>query len=86
MVHTDTTADDITDIFLSVVSEVAFQHDCKILGCGFDGEEWWVELDGLPKNQDKVLSAIGKLFARWDRDRVWTIPIKTVPIYDLDRR
>lgn len=25
-----------------------------------------LNLNGLPKNQDKVLSVIGKLFARWD--------------------
>lgn len=68
-------AQKVTDIFLSAVAEIAFQYDCKILGCGYDDKEQWVELDGSPENSKKALCAIGKIFAEWDTDKAKMVKI-----------
>jgi len=62
------TDEEITsDLFLTAVSEIAFQHDCKATKVEYDKETgWWVELDGLPKNQDRVFRKLGKVFKRWE--------------------
>lgn len=67
MVNRDTDEEKVSDFFLSIVSELAIEYDCKLLGCGFDenDETWWIEIDGLPRNQDKMTSALSKVFKKW---------------------
>ena len=67
MVNRDTDEEKASEFFLSTVSEIAFQYDCKLLGCGYDEDiGWWVELGGLSRQQDKALTAIGKAFKKWE--------------------
>jgi hypothetical protein len=67
VVKRETDEEITSDLFLTAVSEIAFQHDCKPTKVEYDEKiGWWVELDGLPKNQNKVFRKLGRMFKRWE--------------------
>lgn len=73
---------EISDLFLTTVSELAFEYDCKLLECGYNEEErlWWISVDGLSTNQLKMEKALMGMFGEWNEDKTKLVKIPIIVI------